>query len=36
MQQDNYFIMTNLCALLIENGEKQEAKMYYQQYLTNK
>ena len=36
MQPDNYFLMTNLCGLLIENGQKEEAKKYYDDYLKKK
>jgi hypothetical protein len=33
MQPDNYFLMTNMCALLIEEGRREEANRYYEAYL---
>lgn len=33
MQPDNYFLMTNLCGLLIQDNKKDEARKYYEDYL---
>lgn len=33
MQPDNYFLMTTLCGLLIESGQKEAAKKYYDDFL---
>ena len=33
MQPDNYFLMTNLCGLLIQDNKKGEARKYYEKYL---
>ena len=33
MQPDNYFLMTNLCGLLIHDNKKEEARKYYEKYL---
>jgi tetratricopeptide (TPR) repeat protein len=36
LQPDNYFLMTNMCALLIDEDQKEEANSYYQGYLASK
>lgn len=33
MQPTNYFLMTNLCGLLINDNKKPEALQYYEAYL---